>query len=437
MLLKSKLHLIINAIYSKTGSNIAWVLSGNFILQLISFFISIIFAHVFHKDIFANFIIILTCMEILRFFSQFGLRMATVKYASTEELHNRSIYPVLVAYIVIKLIIAVVVLTVVIMYAHYISGVWLKDVTLSPLLQIASFNIIGLSLLEMVLIYLNVKEYFREIAKCNTLQAVVRLTVVLLALIIFSADLRAILVAWVMAPLLVCTNYWKIFYNAIENRGIWRSWIPSLLSFSKWIFLAILLTIACNRMDFYLLNWNGEKGQIADYGVAITFASMIKLLAGSSATVLLPKACKVIFNSIEFKNHLKTISKVVVLGVFLTIFFAIFGKLIIRLIYGRSYLGAYIPAVILCVAYLLFLSQELISQIYIALKLPWLKTILNAFQLIVLLIIGNWLIPKYFVCGAAISVLAMYFLGVIFSLLLCRWLYGRMSYNIVCNWRIN
>lgn len=406
-------------IFSGLNLNILRVMGGSLGVQLTSFIISVIIGRTMTKDAFANFIICLTTMEFLRFFAQFGLRASAIRFACLEEAHGKSVFPVFASFLVLIVGTTFSIFLLMIVKADYISFAWLKDIELAPLLKICAVHIISISIFESVVINYNVREEYGALAWCNITLGLFRITLVLISLTIFPGNLMPVIAAWSLSPLLACLVYWRFFWQLLRHRSGWTAWTGRLISFSKWIFLGVLLSMLCNRLDFYFLNWYGVKAAVADYGVAMTIAMALKLYAGSAASVLMPMAYKKISDSSDLVKYIRTVAKIALFGLGIIAIIGLAGSPAIRLIYGQKFSGSFIPTFVLAIGYLLFLIQELLSLIFIGLGKPSLKALLNFSQLGLLVVAGYLLIPKYFAIGAAFSVVFMHLGGVIIALGIC------------------
>lgn len=392
-------------IISDTFGGIVKVLGGNLGFQIFSFLITIILARTLDKYSFANFMICLVTIELIRFLSQFGLKPTVVQYAFRESNKNTYLNTLLGCYLFLSLGISFIIFILFFLFSYYISLYILKDVSLSTLIKIVGINAISITIFEVYITNLNIKGYFGTIAKYSIALGLIRLALVCLGLYFFPGNLALILAGWVLSPFLVSIWNWRFYWELINYYSGWSAWIKSLLGFSRWVFLAAFLAVLTSRLDFYLLNWQQIKGEIADYGVALTLAGVMKIYSGSASTVILPQMCRTKLHQDLLKKQIIMVANVALWGLLIVLPIGIFGRLAIKIIYGADFIGAYLPTLLLAIGFLFFVFQDNLALIFIARGRPELKVLNNLLQIIILFIIGVLLIPKLLAVGAALSVI--------------------------------
>jgi O-antigen/teichoic acid export membrane protein len=143
---------------------------------------------------------------------------------------------------------------------------------------------------------------------------------------------------------------------------------------------------------------------MGSYVVVLSLSRMLNLFQNSVVMVLFPKAAG---RSVE--DVVRLTGRSVRVSGLVTTFFAVFvcaaGPTLLRVLYGKEYVSAIGALKILVIEVVLSGATFVLAQAFMALGRPGVVTLLQAFGLSLSIPMMLWLIPRYGIYGAAVSLL--------------------------------
>jgi len=175
----------------------------------------------------------------------------------------------------------------------------------------------------------------------------------------------------------------------------------------SWIFaLIMIMAVFYLRASVILVNYFMGAYYTGLYASAFKFLEASILIPQSFALALFPQTARLLENNKKSlrRNYLKSLGLILIFAIEYTLFFYFFAPLIIKLSYGSSYLEAVSVMRILAFAAIFFFLNTLPGNI-IQNSNKVKKFLLFAFlNLVLVIIFGFFLIPRYSIIGAAWAV---------------------------------
>jgi len=186
-----------------------------------------------------------------------------------------------------------------------------------------------------------------------------------------------------------------------------------LFNYNKWVALSTIFAAVSSRLDTFLTARLLTANELGIYGAANQLTAIMPQLVGALGTVVAPKFAS--FTSLEgMLSYFKKIQLMIIIIVTLGLTIIPISFFVLPLLFGKGYEAMVLPFGILFLAMLVFLlALPMQSSIYYFFGKPKFFAYLSFIQLLFLGFLGNILISKYGIIGAAFTVL----LGMIFSLI--------------------
>jgi O-antigen/teichoic acid export membrane protein len=199
-----------------------------------------------------------------------------------------------------------------------------------------------------------------------------------------------------------------------------RQLVRTLAHFSRWLFGAYVSYMLAQRLDLFLLAAFAPLATVGQYGAAIRAVSVVSLLTGTLAPVLLPRAARtrqspeLIRDYLRYAAILPAVIAIVVAALWLS------AGLVVTTLFGAAYSGAARLVQILLVATLCVALYTPLSQLFMAEQDPRKMLYLSVLRLCSTLGVGFVLISGGAAEGAALTVVVTEVLALCFVTLSLR-----------------
>jgi O-antigen/teichoic acid export membrane protein len=199
-----------------------------------------------------------------------------------------------------------------------------------------------------------------------------------------------------------------------------RQVVKTLAHFSRWLFGAYVSYMLAQRLDLFLLAAFASLGTVGQYGAAIRAVSVVSLLTGTLAPVLLPRAARTRQSPELIRDYLRyaaifpAVIAIVVAALWLS------AGLVVKTLFGPAYSDAAGLVRILLLATLCVAVYTPLSQLFMAERDPRKMLYLSVLRLSCTLGVGFVLISGGKAEGAALTVVATEVLALCFVTLSLR-----------------
>ena len=273
-------------------------------------------------------------------------------------------------------------------------------------LELAFWGVAGAQLLAFALSYFQALQRFWSWSLIQIGTNSFRLLVVCGLLIWLRLNLSSALSIYVVAPLLgffVSLLFLPLDFLKVKNE---KEVGPSLLNYSKWVSLSVMVTALSSRLDTFIAGRLLSPSEVGFYAAASLLCVIVPQIMRSLDTVIAPKMARL--KSVgELKIFLIKTQLLTLCLFLLGLLVSPLVLILIPLIFGSAYATS-VPLLfmILLIANLIFLiSVPIHSAINYFFGYPRLFTYTSFLHLIVTALLGWWLISILGATGAALTVL--------------------------------
>jgi len=252
--------------------------------------------------------------------------------------------------------------------------------------------------------YFLAHQRYRTYAGFMLLNSLLRLGFVVVLVWANVKSVLTMLCAYVAAPILVTGAAWSRLPLRFLRAPVQREQRHELYHFAKWVVLASLFTCLAQRADLLLLGYFGiAEERLGHYGAALNLVLLGDLVVLTFYDVLLPKASR-LTTAGEMALFLRRFRGPALLGALaMAPVLAVSGPLS-RLTFGSAYAetGA-LFAILLCGTLASVAATPAVTAAY-GLGRAWIVACLEGARLLLCVLIGMWIAPRYGAVGMAWAV---------------------------------
>ena len=397
------------AIFRSTlAKNVSVVGLSSIALRIVGFIFTAIVARAINPDGFAEVILFIALLTTFSQFFDLGLSTTYLKKSGLKNEVFRKLF------VYSKVLIHIISLPLI-----YLLLVSLNDfisITKShiALLILAYFS---QSILNLMQTYFQSLNMFYHYSLIPLISNVIKLVLLyfLFRLEIFNIDY--VLLVITVSPFIASVFFLpRIYFDTLNiPEKIKPHHLLEVFVTAKWIALSAVATIVTMKLDIFFLAYFSPDRELGLYGVANQFASAISLLSMSLTAVLLPR-----FSGSDDKNLLNNFKNTILLMFFPMLLICLISypliDFFIVLMFGAEYELSSIPAKILVSGALISLLANQLGILYLANNKPQILTKINFMQMIVMFIACYYLVPIFGGIGAALSMLLIRLLMVIYMI---------------------
>ncbi|MBI4559366.1 MAG: oligosaccharide flippase family protein [Candidatus Hydrogenedentes bacterium] len=256
--------------------------------------------------------------------------------------------------------------------------------------------------------FLQTREEFKAYAGYEFLNALVRLSIVVVLVAGTSTRLGTLFGTYALAPVLVTVFSWlRLPRPVLAQRKVAPALIWELIHFGKWVAAASIATSLAQRLDLFLLSWfQVPKDALGHYGAAASLVLMGDLVILTLFQVLLPQASRLHSNA-EMRAFLHRFL-VPLLAAGVAMLPLILGSsYVVEFAFGAAYSdSAGLFSILLSGATVAFVCAPAGAAVY-AMGRPRLIAALEAVKLISIFLPALWVVPHYGPVGMACTVAAV------------------------------
>jgi O-antigen/teichoic acid export membrane protein len=355
---------------------------------------------------FGSFSISVLTMTLLSDIANFGTDTGIVRFVGKYfETDKSRAYKYLKFALKFKIIVGLCISLFGIVAAPAIAMYILKKPELIDSLRIAFFGSTSLLLLSFATSSIQSIQKFGTWSALNISLNTLRLLMVVILGLLGVFTIENALFIYALIPFL------GFFIGILFLPQFWReknenSVAKEFLHYNKWVGAFILLAALSSRLDSFLTTRFLPLESVGIYAAAVTLASVGPQVVAAIATVVAPKLASL--NSKEtLLSYLKKLQLFLLsLGFAAFIAGSLLSVLVIPTLFGDAFTASITPFIILALAQVIFLvSIPVHTTIIYYYAKPIVFVWVGIIHLLIIFFVGSFLIQKYGVTGAALSVL--------------------------------
>lgn len=334
------------------------LLSGNGIKILIGFILNMVLAKFFGAENFAIYLTLMTVSLVSVNFSDFGYGNTLNKLVNQESKNWREIFSTI---FLLKIALLTVFL-IIFYYAINFIATNLKSLEgRQDLLTLLIFLITSESIFRFLLASLQAKHFFKRYSLLIVLNNSFRLTGIIILYFFHLLTFKSIIILYTGSFIILILTNCTIWSISLQKK---LSLIFKINQFAFWVWLFIIFNTLFVKSDILIINYlKYEKTVIGNYGLILTFVSLISLLQMSIFTQLLPKTSK-FTSKADYQKYYSDIKYIRIGVVLLSLVYIILLPFLLKIVYASQY--------------------EINTMLIIIFGLPYLFSLFNEFNSVLL-----------------------------------------------------
>ncbi len=380
-------------ILSQTAKDSSVIFLGNGISVVLGIIITILAARHLGPENWGVAAAVLSFIIMLSAIADFGFGSGLFRFVSKYLHQGRKdrANDILQTIFSIRLISAVLIAAILIVFANFISATFFKTND-SYLIIIGGVGLLGLLLLDFQIASFQAKQSFRLAAIFISLTNIVRLGLLLGLIYLSSLTLFNLLLIYFASSLIVFLFSWILSPIVLKISKDWKEDVKEIFLFSGWMGLNRVMGVVGSRVDVLLLLQLGTPVEAGIFAAAKQLSSGVPLIFGSFATVLAPR-----FASYEGNNLRHFYKKSLLLSIMLAggLLVGVFLCGPIISLFGDKYTASVLVLQLLLIGLIPFaLSTPSVNYLIYSAHKPRIIGLMTLFQL-PFIILGNlYFIPK-------------------------------------------
>jgi len=293
---------------STLTKNLFTVFTGNISAAAIGFLTILIISRMLTVNDFGLFNLAISFMLIGSAVSALGMQTPMVKFVSSYLAVQKTAEAnhVLKITLAVRMITGVLLAFIAFNTAEIISTKVYNYPDLTPLLKVASFGIIGVTIFNYMRSALHAYHLFKWSVILQILVDIGKLSItVVLIFLLGRLDASAAVTAFAVAPILgFFLGLWRLRNSLMLQKNAVFSIVGRLFSYSKWTFLANACNMAFRFTGIFMLAKMSGSEAVGTYGLAVNLTLIFPIVISSLIAVLLPRVSR--FREIQqFKDYYK------------------------------------------------------------------------------------------------------------------------------------
>lgn len=404
MKIKERINSILK---TKTVSHFGITFSATLINGILGVLFFVVLARNLGPVNFGLLSVAITTLVLIADIADFGINTGIINFVSKFAVSDKEkAYQILKLALKLKFIIWIIVGAIGWFIAPFIAKFILLKPELVLSLRLAFLGVGSALLFTFVTNSLQALQKFKSWGMINILSNSLRLLLVILLIFLNFFDINSVLITYIMVPLFAfIVGLFLLPKNFFEVKGEFSKF-KDFFHYNKWIAGITILAAITQRLDTYLSTRLLSIGEVGIYSVAVQLTSIVPQFVYALATVVAPKLGS--FDTDEkATNYLQKLQLYVVGLAMLGLLAIPVAVFLIPLIYGKEYIASVVPFIILLVAQLIFfISLPSHQAIFYYFSKPSLFALTTFGQFLIVFVLGNYLIQRYGLIGASLTVLA-------------------------------
>jgi O-antigen/teichoic acid export membrane protein len=390
-----------NLFFSKTGKNIIFVYFFDIVILLIGAVTAIILIRNLSEADYGLYTYFIAVANFITGVIGGGLNNVTTRYAAEYiSVYKKKPIHVYGINLFSQIFFSLLLLGIILPNSKYISRFFFGSILYSGALLLGVLTSIGFVLVGVGRTIFQSLERFKIYSTLGVIQRGSLLVGILFLLKTKRLDFNHVAILWL--GILFILGIGLIFL--IKEYFTFPSGIKDtkeMLSGGGWLIVYFLFLSLFNQLDIFMLSKFRSIEEVAVYGVAFKYHSLILLVLGSISAVLLPKFSKMDYRDLEVqKRFINRWIRLSTLSIFPIGLLILFSKPVMVFLNGPRYLSAILPFQLFCVGAIISLMFSPLVNIVMARKKYFFLAVLG-FTAFFINFIGNYLfIPLYGIIGA-------------------------------------
>lgn len=406
MWINNYIHELWEMRHYKVVKDSAWAMTGQIVMLGVGALTVVLIARFLGPAEFGIFSLFLVTRMIMMQFSNFGLDSALIKFGSYYSIKNK-LKSELVTKVVlkIKIFLTLVVSILGFLLSKSIALHLFEREELIIVFRASFIFIFFYNLYTTIPAILRRDLKFKKYAFLQSTYSFLLLLAIVFLIIYSKLSIQSVMFSFILISFLgiIMGSFFVdkkfLFLNKKDNELTRK-----ILKFSKWIFISGICVSFLDQSGVYFITYFLNSAEAGYYSVANQLSIGIQLMIYSLLLVLIPRVSKY-SSKLQIHNYIKRSLKVTIpLSLISIVLVLSFSPVIINILFGSEYIKSIVIFQILSVAFLLLLITLPISLILIyALNKPHYAAIINFLQVITILILYPFIIPRHGVIGMVIS----------------------------------
>jgi len=341
-----------------------------------------------------------------------GVDMAYIRVAAEEfSKRKKMAYDIFVYFIALSFGIFLILCPFVIFFGKPLSLLLFKSSLYDKPLLLGFIAAMGLFFINAASRYYQVQEKYKKAGLIMSFQKSTFVFLLLVALLLGKLNFPAAVCAQMTGLLIISVVVMSIIIKACLSTGriklsMWRFRIFFKASF--WIILYFFCLSMFGQLDIFMISRFMERQDLANYGVAFKYYTLLMLLYPSIRAVLKVRTSKVdMVESLEkqkgfFFGWIKATS---IICFPLGIVIIMFSGYVMNVLNGPRYTASILPFKVLAIAAMINYVFASASDIFRSMKKYFLLFCFGLMSVIINFMANLWLIPRYGINGAAVGTL--------------------------------
>ena len=373
----------------------------------------------------------LSIVGLLSIIGEFGLRDAAVNFIARFAADKpEDAYAVGRTFLVCRVFLSAIASSVGIFGGGLVAAQFYPGARVGDLVQLGAVSLFSSGLLAFSFVIFEAERKFSTISLLNSVQAIVRASLVLALFFAQGISLTSLLLLETIVPLIAFLFSLRIIPRSfLSLRRPFFAYFTSLFHFTKWIAVAALASAILMKLDVLMLSYYRSPSEVGLYAVALALVSRLDILKNAVLTASFPDACRQASPS-DLRGFVRQSLKLTALvSVALTPLFAL-AQILIEWLYGVEYAAAIPVFSILVVGFIINLNAAPVAFVLYPLNRPrWIA----ASDLLQLLFAAGGslvLIPPFGILGASFAVVLTRLFAALLTLFLVRrflWATGTLT----------
>jgi len=397
----------ISLLKSNVAKNSLIVFLGNALGSAFRLIAIVIITRMLGPSQFGLFSIALAIMIVVSEFSDFGVNIGLVRFASLylqkDKLRAHLLFKVSLKF---KLMAGILVSLTGFLLSELLAIHVFDKVGLITPLKLAFIGVFGTLLFNYILVTLQAQELFNRFTFTNIIDNFGKFSLIGLLLLFQRLNFFCAFASFVAIPLIASLIGFFLFVprDFLWAKGNEKECFKELFRFSKWILISSFALMFFRRLDVLMLTYFKDEQAVGFYSAGFTLAWSLEILIRSFMIVLLPKVSKLTTKTQLIQYTKKSLRFTIPIFFCLSPVFFIAKPLILTL-YGTEYVSSINVFRLLVIGRLTTIISSPIGLIAFSINKPQIISY-SSILLLFMNFIGNYiLIPLYGATGAAIVTL--------------------------------
>jgi O-antigen/teichoic acid export membrane protein len=386
---------IINLSTSRVARHLTLVFTGNIVAAFLGFLTVLLISRELPVNSFGLFNIAISVMLIASRLASLGMDTGMIRFASSYLVSERSdeAHQVLSLTLLVRVVVSFVVAAIIFSASQVVSEYFFHYSNLVPLMKLAAFGIVTLSLVNYLRSALYAYQWFKRSAILQLLVDFGKICSAVMCVYFLRLDDVTSVMIFAFAPLLgIVVGRWS------------KDLFKRLFSYSKWLFVSNVSEITLPYVGIFMLAKMLDSESVGIYGLALNLTYIFPIIIYSLQSVLLPEVSR--FTEVDqFEKYIKGSLKISFYIGIIIIPVLFLSHKIILLFFGVRYLDSVPIFNWLLLGYVVHIIKSTIRMALYSMNRPHVLAAVDMLKLIIITLGCYVFIPYFGILAPAIILL--------------------------------